>query len=78
MPNYIFRAVKLPYVESLQTSFSFLIYLLQQKITTCEACEAFNKVLLEFGYTQKIEIYDPQTYQVHPPQPNPLYNRTYI
>ena len=38
-----------------------------------EACAAFNKMLLEFGYTQKVELYDPQTHQVHPPQPHPFY-----
>ena len=38
-----------------------------------EACEAFNKMMLDFGYTQNIELYDPQTHQVHPPQSQPFY-----
>ena len=38
-----------------------------------EACEAFNKMMLDFGYTQKLEIYDPHTHQAHPPQQHPLY-----
>ena len=38
-----------------------------------EACEAFNKMMLDFGYKQKLELYDPQIHQVHPPQPHPFY-----
>ena len=33
-----------------------------------EACEAFIKIMLDFEYTQKLEIYDPNTHQIHPPQ----------
>ena len=32
-----------------------------------EACEAFIKIMLDFEYTQKLEIYDPNTHQIHPP-----------
>ena len=38
-----------------------------------EACEAFNKVLLEIGYTRKIEVYDTKRHQVYAPQQQPLY-----
>ena len=30
------------------------------RVAIDEACEAFNTVLIEFGYTQKIEVYDPK------------------
>ena len=33
-----------------------------------EACDAFNKMLLHFGYTQNIELYDLKMHQVKPPQ----------
>ena len=33
-----------------------------------EACEAFNKIMTEFGYTQKLELYDPTRHQTNPPQ----------
>ena len=39
-----------------------------------EATDAFNEMLQSFGYTQKLELYDPHQYQVHPPQQHPLYN----
>ena len=29
--------------------------------------------MTEFGYTQKLEIYDPTKHQTHPPQQQPLY-----
>ena len=38
-----------------------------------EVCETFKKMLLDFGYTQKWELYDPQTHQVHPPQSHAFY-----
>ena len=38
-----------------------------------EACEAFTKVLLEFGYTQKIEVYDTECHQIYAPPQHPLY-----
>ena len=38
-----------------------------------DACDAFNKIMLDFGYRQKLEIYDPNVHQVHPPQQRPLY-----
>ena len=43
------------------------------RVAIDEACEAFNKMLLDFGYTQKLELYDPQTHQVNAPQSHPFY-----
>ena len=38
-----------------------------------EACDAFNKTMYEFRYTQKLEIFDPTNHQTnHPPQ-HPFY-----
>ena len=37
-----------------------------------EATDAFNNMLQDFGYTQKLEIYDPLQHQTHPPQQHPL------
>ena len=39
-----------------------------------EATSAFNERLHSFGYTQKLELYDPHQHQAHPPQQHPLYN----
>ena len=39
-----------------------------------EATNAFNEMLQSFGYTQKLELYDPHQHQAHPPQQHPLYN----
>ena len=39
-----------------------------------EATNAFNEMLQSFGYTQKLEIYDPDQHQAHPPPQHPLYN----
>ena len=38
-----------------------------------EATDAFNNMLKDFGYTQKLEIYDPLQHQAHPPQQHPLF-----
>ena len=38
-----------------------------------EATAAFNNMLKDFGYTQKLEIYDPLRHQAHPPQQHPLF-----
>ena len=43
------------------------------RVAKDETCEAFNKVLIEFGYTQKIEVYDPKCHQRHTPQQHSLY-----
>ena len=37
------------------------------------ATDAFNNMLKDFGYTQKLEIYDPLQHQAHPPQQHPLF-----
>ena len=39
-----------------------------------EATNAFNEMLHSFGYTQKLEHYDPHQHQAHPPPQHPLYN----
>ena len=39
-----------------------------------EATNAIKNMLKDFGYTQKLEIYDPHQHQAHPPQQHPLYN----
>ena len=39
-----------------------------------EATDAFNQIMLDFGYHQKLEMYDPQTHQYHHAQKHPLYN----
>ena len=38
-----------------------------------EATDAFNNMLKDFGYSQKLEIYDPLQHQTHPPQQHPLF-----
>ena len=38
-----------------------------------EAMNAFNKTLQDFGYTQTLEYYDPNTHQTHPPLQNLLF-----
>ena len=38
-----------------------------------KATDAFNNMLKDFGYTKKLEIYDPLQHQAHPPQQHPLF-----
>ena len=38
-----------------------------------EAIDAFNDVLFDFRYTQKLQRYDPETHQIHHPQKHPLW-----
>ena len=38
-----------------------------------EATDAFNNMLKDFGYTQKVEIYYPLQHQAHPPQQHPFF-----
>ena len=38
-----------------------------------EATDAFNNMLKGFGYTQKLELYDPLQHQTHPPSQNSLF-----
>ena len=40
-----------------------------------EAITAFNKMPQDFGYTQKVELYDPMQHQAHPPPQHPLYTK---
>ena len=42
------------------------------RVAIAEACDAFNKMLLHFGYTQNIEICDLEIHQVNPPQTHPF------
>ena len=41
-----------------------------------EATDAFNNMLQDFGYTQKLEIYDPLQHQTHPSQQHPFLSYT--
>ena len=43
------------------------------RVAINEASEAFNKMMQAFGYTQKLELYDQYTHQIHPPQKHPFY-----
>ena len=38
-----------------------------------ESTDAFNNMLKDFGYTQKLELYDPLQHQAHPPSQHPLF-----
>ena len=38
-----------------------------------EATDAFNNMLKDFGYTQKLELYDTLQHQTHPPSQNSLF-----
>ena len=38
-----------------------------------DAIDAFNATLLDFGYTQQLQRYDPATHQVHPPSKHPFW-----
>ena len=38
-----------------------------------EATDAFDNLLKDFGYTQKLELYDPLQHQTHPPSQHPLF-----
>ena len=42
------------------------------RVAIVEACEAFKNNAVTFGYTQNLEIYDPQMHQVNPPQTLPF------
>ena len=38
-----------------------------------EAMTAFNNTLKDFGHTQTLEYYNPNTHQAHPLMQNPLF-----
>ena len=42
-----------------------------------DAIDAFNAVLLDFGYTQQLQRYNPETDQVHPPSKHPIWPTNY-
>ena len=44
------------------------------KAALLEATNAFNHMLKDFRYTQKLELYDPHQHQAHSPQKHPLYD----
>ena len=73
MHAYTLMIPKLPYCE---TASLFSIHHLARKMTIgvaiAEACDAFNRMLLQFGCTQNLELYDPRTHQVNPLQTNPF------
>ena len=61
---------------------SNVVFVLNSSVTTKdhyfrtalqEATDAFNNILLDFVYTQKLEIYDPLQHQAHPPQQHLLF-----
>ena len=61
---------------------SNVVFVLNSSVTTKdhffrtalqEATDAFNNILLDFVYTQKLEIFDPLQHQAHPPQQHPLF-----
>ena len=43
------------------------------RIALQEATDASNNMLKDFGYTQKLELYDPLQHQTHPPSQNSLF-----
>ena len=42
-----------------------------------DAIDAFNAVLLDFGYTQQLQRYNPETHQVHPPSKHPFWPKNF-
>ena len=71
--------LKLLYVKQRQMSFlcfhsSFTTKDHHFRAAIEEAITAFNNMLQDFGYTQKLEIYDPHMDQVHPPQQHSLFH----
>ena len=38
-----------------------------------DAIDTFNATLLDFGYTQQLQRYDPETHHVHPPSKHPFW-----
>ena len=42
-----------------------------------DAIDAFNAVLLDCGYTQQLQRYNPETHQVHPPSKHPFWPKNY-
>ena len=69
-----------PKIASCETA-SNVVFVLNSSFTTKdhyfhaavqEATDVFNKMLQDFGYTQKLEVYDPIQHQTHPPQHHPL------
>ena len=61
MPAYIQTAPKLGSAKQLPTwsLFSILPSHPRMKMAIAEACGEFNKILIRFGYAQKLQMYDP-------------------
>ena len=55
----------------LNTSFTTKDHYFRQALT--KICDAFNAKMKDFGYTQQLEAYDPETHQYHVPQKHPFY-----
>ena len=61
-------AKKLPFAKLLLTQFLNTFFTTNDnyfRTATDEACDAFNKIMTEFGYTEKLAIYDPTKHQTH-------------
>ena len=43
------------------------------QVAVDDAIDAFNATLLDFGYTRKLQQYDPDTHQVHPTPKHPFW-----
>ena len=63
---------KLQYAKLTLTLFSSSIPHSQARILS-EACDAFNATMLELGYSQKLQPYNPTRHQAQPPQKHPFY-----
>ena len=47
------------------------------QVTLDDAIDAFDTVLLDFGYTQQLQRYNPEIHQVHPPSKHPFWPKNY-
>ena len=70
-----------PKIANRETA-SNVVFVLNSSFTTKDqyfraaiqkAIAAFNNMLQDCGYTQKLEVYDPLMHQAHPPQQHPLF-----
>ena len=57
-----------PSVKAHRTQFSFTNKDHYFQAALGEAHQAFNAILLEFGYSQKLQKYDPDVHQISPTQ----------
>ena len=61
-----FRRPKKALCETVSEEIPQLPQQMYFRVAIDEACSAFNAMMLDFSYWQKVEIYDPQTHQIHP------------